>query len=103
MQINRYHMTPTSASIYSIYGSSFYCDCNDVEKLFFEDFTKINEIRQAKCLPRVIRVYQSNIIFHFSLLSEENGGFAMAYQRLHDLVMFVHFIAVLTPANRSQS
>ena len=27
----------------------------------------------------------------------------MVYQRLHDLVIFVHVITVLTPANRSQT
>ena len=73
--------------------------------LFFEDFAEINEIPQPKSLPRVVRVYESNFVFHFSLLSNESGGegFAMAYQRLHDLVIFVLFIAVLTPANRSQT
>ena len=69
----------------------------------FGDFAEINEIRQVKRLPRVVRVYESNIIFHFSLLSDESAaGVAMAYQLLHNLVIFVHFIAVLTPAIRSQ-
>ena len=31
------------------------------------------------------------MIFHFYLRSDESG-FAMAYQRLHDLVIFMHFI-----------
>ena len=62
----------------------------------FEGFAKINELRKAKRLPRVVSVFDSNITFYFSLLSDESGGwgFAMAYQRLHDLVIFVHFIAV---------
>ena len=50
-------------------------------------------------------MYESNVNFHFSLLSDKSGGggFVMAYQQLHNLVIFVHFIAVLTPANRSQT
>ena len=60
---------------------------------FFEDFAKINAIRQAKRLPRMVRVHDSNIIFHFSLLSDESGGggFAMTYQQLHGLVIFCAF------------
>ena len=71
----------------------------------FEDFAVINDIRQAKRLPRVVRVYESNIIFHFLCLVMKvgGGGFAMSYQRLHDLIICVHFMAVLTPANRSQT
>ena len=58
---------------------------------------------KQNAIPRVVRVYESNIIFHFSLLSDENEGgrFAMPYERLIGLVSFVHFIAVLTPMNRS--
>ena len=47
---------------------------------FFEDFAEINERRQAKRLPRVVKVYESNIIFHFCLLINESG--AMSLRRL---------------------
>ena len=48
---------------------------------------------RQNAFSRMVRVYESNIIFHFSLLSDESGGggFAMAYQRLHDLVVFCAF------------
>ena len=41
---------------------------------FSEDFVEINERRQAKRLPCVVRVYESNIIFHFYLLIDESGA-----------------------------
>ena len=50
---------------------------------FFEDFAEINERRQAKRLPRVVRVYESNIIVHFCLLIDESGAVSLR-RRIND-------------------
>ena len=53
----------------------------------FEDFAEINERRQAKRLPRVVRVYESNIIFHFCLLFDESAAVNLR-RRTNDCCLF---------------